>query len=118
AVPRRGGGGRDGLGVRLDLGLDGLGLDLRALRPPRLRARRRRDRDLRRRAEEVRVAERAVERAARRARADDRLLILGLGWPEERRLDRGLLPVLVLRRAAAVAKATGRLGHLRVRRAE
>ena len=86
---RRGGPGRERrrgrdvqLGHRIGGGLlvQRLGLGLRPRRPG--------DRDLGRGAEEVRVAQHAVEGRARRARAHDRLLARRLGRPEERGLVR------------------------------
>ena len=92
--------GRDvQLGHRIGGGLlvQRLGLGLRPRRPG--------DRDLGRGAEEVRVAQHAVEGRARRARAHDRLLARRLGRPEERGLVRRRLgPVVGLVAAALAAR--------------
>ena len=106
--------GRDvQLGHRIGGGLlvQRLGLGLRPRRPG--------DRDLGRGAEEVRVAQHAVEGRARRARAHDRLLARRLGRPEERGLVRRRLgPVVGLVAAALAAQAAGRLGDAGVRGAQ
>ena len=117
-------GGHDRLGERLGLGHrrlvgrqlvgGGVGDTLVLVRP-----RRAGDRDLGRGAEEVGVAQRAVERPGGGPRPHDRLLARGLGRPEVRRLVRRRLgPVVGLVAAALTPQHLGRLADPGVGRAQ